>query len=186
MIKELIQKLAESGSELYAKIAEVTAVDVEAKTCDVKPIDGTSEIFDVFLNLDESTGQFREPVIGGLICIVFVTKETAVAVNYSELKQHNVKIKETELLINRSGIVLKNGKISVEITTTGILIEAANQPIQINSGNSYLAINENGIDLKSDKSISLNGGFEALYNKTPGVPITDVSQIGNSKTVKIG
>ena len=47
MIKELIQKLAESGNELYAKIAEVTAVDTDVKTCDVKPIDGTSEIFGI-------------------------------------------------------------------------------------------------------------------------------------------
>ena len=186
MIKELIQKLAESGSELYAKIAEVTAVDSEAKTCDVKPIDGTSEIFDVFLNLDEESGQFREPVIGALICIVFVTKETAVAVNYSELKQHNVKIKDTELLISGNGITLKKDKICIEITSSGILIEGVNQPIQINSGNSYLAINENGIDVKSDKSINLNGGFEALFNKTPGMPIVDVSQIGISKKVKIG
>ena len=74
-IKEALQKLVESGNELYAKIAEVTAVDSEAKTCDVKPIDGTSEIVDVFLNLDETTGQFREPVIGALICVVFITKE---------------------------------------------------------------------------------------------------------------
>ena len=141
MIKELIQKLAESGSELYAKIAEVTAVDVEAKTCDVKPIDGTSEIFDVFLNLDETTGQFREPIIGALICIVFITKETAVAVNYSALKQHNVKIKDTEFTIDENGFLLKKADESLAKLMDDLLKEILKMKFTTNTGSTITLVN---------------------------------------------
>lgn len=142
MIKELIQKLAESGSELYAKIAEVTAVDVSAKTCDVKPIDGSSEIFDVFINLDESTGQFREPAIGALICIVFVTKETAVAVNYSELKQHNVKIKDTEFTIDENGFLLKKADENLAKLMNDLLTEIRLMKFTTNTGSTITLVND--------------------------------------------
>ena len=141
MIKELIQKLAESGNELYAKIAEVTAVDTDVKTCDVKPIDGTSEIFDVFLNLDETTGQFREPVVGALICIVFITKETAVAVNYSELKQHNVKIKETEFIIDEKGFLLRKADENLAKLMDDLLKEILKMKFTTNTGSTITLVN---------------------------------------------
>ncbi len=141
MIKELIQKLAESGNELYAKIAEVTAVDTDVKTCDVKPIDGTSEIFDVFLNLDETTGQFREPVVGALICIVFITKETAVAVNYSELKQYNVKIKETEFTIDENGFLLKKADENLAKLMDDLLKEILKMKFTTNTGSTITLVN---------------------------------------------
>ena len=141
MIKELIQKLAESGNELNAKIAEVTAVDTDVKTCDVKPIDGTSEIFDVFLNLDETTGQFREPVVGALICIVFITKETAVAVNYSELKQYNVKIKETEFTIDENGFLLKKADENLAKLMDDLLKEILKMKFTTNTGSTITLVN---------------------------------------------
>jgi len=45
-MKEIIQKLASTGDEIYAKICEVTSVDQDNKTADLKPLDGSSEIFD--------------------------------------------------------------------------------------------------------------------------------------------
>lgn len=140
-IKEALQKLVESGNELYAKIAEVIAVDSEAKTCDVKPIDGTSEIVDVFLNLDETTGQFREPVIGALICVVFITKETAVAVNFSELKQHNVKIKETEFTIDENGFLLKKADESLAKLMDDLLKEILKMKFTTNTGSTITLVN---------------------------------------------
>lgn len=140
-IKETLQKLVESGNELYAKIAEVTTVDIEAKTCDVKPIDGTSEIFDVFLNLDETTGQFREPAIGALICVVFITKETAVAVNYSELKQHNIKIQETEFTIDESGFLLKKADENLAKLMDDLLKEILQMKFTTNTGSTIALVN---------------------------------------------
>lgn len=59
--------------------------------------------------------------------------------------------------------------------------------ITINCGSNQIQISDSGINIDSgDKPITLNGQFEALYNMIPGTPITDVSQIGVSKKVKIG
>ena len=41
------------------------------------------------------------------------------------------------------------------------------------------------VDIEASK-IGINGSFEVLYNKTPGLPITDISQIGISKKVTVG
>lgn len=140
-IKESIQRLVESGNELYAKIAEVIAVDIDAKTCDVKPIDGTSEIFDVFLNLNETTGQFREPIVGALICVVFITKETAVAVNYSELKQHNIKIKQTEFTIDENGFLLKKADENLAKLMDDLLKEIQKMKFTTNTGSTITLVN---------------------------------------------
>ena len=59
------------------------------------------------------------------------------------------------------------------------------KPIEINSNNSTVSLSSSGIDISSDKDIRLNGGFEALYNKVPGMPISDISQIGVAKKVKL-
>lgn len=45
-MKELIQKLANNGDEIYAKICEVISVDVENQTADLKPLDGSAEILE--------------------------------------------------------------------------------------------------------------------------------------------
>lgn len=142
MIKELIQKLAQSGNELYAKIAEVVSVDIETKTCDVKPIDGSSEIFDVFLNLNEESGQFCEPVIGSLICIVFITKETAVAVNYSELKQYNIIIEETEFTIDKNGFLLRKADETLAKLMDDLLKEIRLMKFTTNTGSTITLVNE--------------------------------------------
>lgn len=142
MIKELIQKLAATGNELYAKIAEVISVDIETKTCDVKPIDGSSEIFDVFLNLSEESGQLCEPVIGSLICIVFITKETAVAVNYSELKQYNIKIEETEFTIDSNGFLLRKADETLAKLMDDLLKEIRLMKFTTNTGSTITLVNE--------------------------------------------
>ena len=40
-MKELLQKLTETGDEIYAKICEVTSVDIENQTADLQPLDGS-------------------------------------------------------------------------------------------------------------------------------------------------
>ena len=41
MIKQLIQQLAYTGQELYAKVCKVTSVDEVNQTADVEPLDGS-------------------------------------------------------------------------------------------------------------------------------------------------
>ena len=59
-MKNIIQKLADTGDEIYAKICEVISVDAENKTADLQPLDGSSEIQDAYLQVAEY-GVFIEP-----------------------------------------------------------------------------------------------------------------------------
>ena len=95
----------------------------------------------VFLNLDETTGQFREPVVGALICIVFITKETAVAVNYSELEQYNVKIKETEFTIDENGFLLKKADENLAKLMDDLLKEILKMKFTTNTGSTITLVN---------------------------------------------
>ena len=67
----------------------------------------------------------------------------------------------------------------------GITIDALDKDITINSGESSIKMEDGRVDIEASK-IGINGSFEVLYNKTPGLPITDISQIGISKKVTVG
>ena len=88
--------------------------------------------------------------------------------------------KSEELTItNSSGMVIK-------MTKNGINIDALDKEINLYTDASTIGISKQGINIESDKKVNINGGFEVLYNKVSGLPITDVSQIGSSKKVTVG
>lgn len=97
-------------------------------------------------------------------------------------------------LVTNEQVVINAGDASIvhykgyriAIDDNGIQIDGLDKEVVIRSHNNKIALNSKGIDIEGESSVRINGGFEALYNKTPGVPITDVSQIGVSKKVKIG
>ena len=121
-MKELLQKLTETGDEIYAKICEVTSVDIENQTADLQPLDGSSQILDAYLQVAEN-GVFVEPKIGSLVACVFVTKETAVVVNHSEIKQFQIKIEKTEFKIDTEGFLLKKENETLAKLMTDLLQE---------------------------------------------------------------
>lgn len=84
-------------------------------------------------------------------------------------------------------IRIKNSEgLEILISKTGIVIESRDKGIKLYSNNTSISLNEEGIDIDSDKVVNINGGYEALYNKISGAPIANLSQIGTSKKVKIG
>ena len=134
-MKELIQKLASTGDEIYAKICEVTSVDTENKTADLKPLDGSSEIFDAYLVTDDGNGSFYlEPKAGSLVCVVFVTKEIAVVVNPSELVKMRLKIEGVELNIDKDGFLLKKENETLKKLMGDFIKACRNMVFQTNSG----------------------------------------------------
>lgn len=169
-LKKTLSELAKNSTPIQTVWVEVTEVDWEERTMTAIGVDDELEYYDVLLGL----GSIDLKPKKGSTCLIGIIENQDTA----------------SFLINADNveeICLKTYKgIELKITDAGISIEALNKPVTINSFNSYLTLNSSGIDIKSDKKIMLNGGFEALYNKVPGVPISDVSQIGSSKTVTIG
>lgn len=164
-----VSKLKNNKSSSIGKVIEITG-----NTCKVER-ENLPTLEDVRLNAVE--GDFSNKIIiypklgSEVLCLIVAgEKEETAIVQYTEIDRVLIEI---------------NG-IKFNMDGHGITIEGREKPVKINSNNSTVAITENGIDVISDKGISLNGGFEALYNKVPGLPITDVSQIGISKKVTIG
>ncbi len=105
-MRDILRKITQTGDEIYAKICEVLSVDAENLTADLRPTDGSSDVLDALLQVSEN-GFFVEPKVGSLVVCVFLTKETAVVVNHSELTQFDVKIENTEFQFDKDGFLLK-------------------------------------------------------------------------------
>lgn len=134
-MKEIIQKLASTGDEIYAKICEVTSVDPDNKTADLKPLDGTSDIFDAYLVTDDENGSlYLEPKIGSLVCVVFVTKTIAVVVNPSELLKFRLKISGVEMSIDKDGFLLKKENETLKKLMADFITACRNMVFQTNAG----------------------------------------------------
>ena len=135
MIKELIQQLADTGQELYAKVCEVTSVDEDAKTADVSPLDGSSPINDVYLVVDfEQGGFYLQPKVGSLVCVAFINKETAIVVGTSELEKVECILGGFTLKIENGKIQIKNKQTNFKSLLNDLLIELKSAIIQTPSG----------------------------------------------------
>jgi hypothetical protein len=90
--------------------------------------------------------------------------------------------------MGKNGITINdsNGN-KININESGISVDANSNEIKLMSDKSIIQIGTDGINIDSgDSDVTINGIFEALYNKIPGLPIANVSQIGISKKLKIG
>lgn len=169
-LKQTITELIKRNIPIQTIWVTVSEVDWEERTMTAIGIDDEVEYYDVLLGLGSVD---LKPIIGSNCLIgIIENKDTSSFLLLADEVEEIESKTQTGLYIS-----LRND---------GISIEAKNKPIRIYSGNSSVELTANGVDITSDKAINLNGGFEALYNKIPGMPISDVSQIGVSKKVKIG
>lgn len=142
-MKDLIQKLASTGDEFYAKICEVTKVDSDKKTADLKPLDGSAEVLDVFLVTDfDNGGLYLEPKKGALVCVVFVTKEIAVMVNPGELVKMQLEIEQTKFRVDKDGFLLKKQSESLAKLMKDLLQEIQKMKFTTNTGSTILLVNK--------------------------------------------
>ncbi len=142
-IKEIIQGLAGTGDELYAKVCEVISVDKENQTADVQPIDGSAPVDDVYLISDDNQGGvFMEPVVGSIICIVFVSKRIAMMVNSSTLKQFQIKIENTEFQMDVDGFLLKKANETLLKLIADLIATIRRMSFTTNTGSTIKLIND--------------------------------------------
>ncbi|SZD72749.1 Uncharacterised protein [Candidatus Ornithobacterium hominis] len=140
-MKNIVQKLTQNGDEIYAKICEVTAVDSAEQTADLQPIDGSSPILEALIQVAEN-GIYTEPKIGSLVACVFISKEKAVIVNYSEVKQIQTKIESVEFRINADGFLLKKENETLAKLMTDLLQEIQRMKFTTSNGPTIQLINQ--------------------------------------------
>ncbi|AZA52934.1 hypothetical protein [Chryseobacterium sp. G0201] len=142
-MKDIIQALAATGDEVYAKICEVLEVDEENKTADLRPLDGSADILDAYLVTDDANGSmYLEPAKGSLVCVVFISKQIACVVNPSELKQFRVKIKGVEFQMDKGGFLLKKESETLKALMTDLIKEIRMMKFTTNTGSTIQLINE--------------------------------------------
>jgi hypothetical protein len=98
-MKELFEQLVEMPSPYNSKVAKVTAVDTSKRTCDVEPIDGTAEIFDVRLQafVDNTEGVVLFPKKGSMVVVTLLSIESAFVSQTSEIDYWQVKKSDVDL-----------------------------------------------------------------------------------------
>ena len=142
MIKQLIQQLAYTGQELYAKVCKVTSVDEVNQTADVEPLDGSSPIYDVYLVVDmEQGGFYLQPKVGSLVCVAFIGKETAIVVGSSALDKVEYTSEGFSLKIENGKIQIKNEQADFKTLLNDLLKELKSAIIQTPSGPGNFAPN---------------------------------------------
>lgn len=168
-LKQTLSELQTSKIPTQTVLVEVKEVNWDERTMTVIGVTDELEYYDVLLGLGSVN---VKPKIGSSCLIGFI--------NNSETLPFLIMADEVEEIDIKTQF-----KVQLNISDKGIIIEAMDKPIEINSNNSTVSLSSSGIDISSDKDIRLNGGFEALYNKIPGLPISDFSQIGVAKKVKL-
>ncbi len=169
-LKQTLSELQKNNTPTQTVWVEVKEVDWDEKTMVALGIDDELEYYDVLLGLGSVD---VKPKVGSNCLIGFI--------NNSETLPFLIMADEVEEIDVKTQF-----KVQLNISDKGLLIEAIDKPININSNNSMVSLSASGIDISSDRDIRLNGGFEVLYNKVPGMPIIDISQIGIAKKVKVG
>lgn len=130
-ISGVIKKISKSSDEVYAKVCEVLEVNTQEITVDVKPIDGTAEIFDVRLQAESETGGLVIfPKVGSMVLVVFLNKNNASVVNTSEITKYELKIENSELLIDKDAFLVKIENVEFQIDQEGFLLKKENETLK--------------------------------------------------------
>ncbi|TXI13509.1 MAG: hypothetical protein E6Q66_09980 [Pedobacter sp.] len=108
MIIQSLQKLIDTGEQPYAKVCMVHRVDKANKCCDVIPVDGSAELFDVPFHPSEGdAGLCLYPALGSHVLVVFINKHHACICQVSEVELMKLKVDQIEFSVDKEGFLLK-------------------------------------------------------------------------------
>lgn len=108
MIIQSLQKLMDTGEQPYAKVCMVHRVDKANKCCDVIPVDGSAELFEVPFHPNEAdTGLCLYPALNSHVLVVFINKHHACICQVSEVDLMKLTIDKVELSADKDGFLLK-------------------------------------------------------------------------------
>ncbi len=108
-IKELIKDIIKDHEEIYSLVCKVDKVDLDNRTCDVTPLDGSAEVFDVRLQADEaaSTGLMTIPKLETNVIVTFYNRNQAYLALVTEAEEIHLNGSENGGLIIIQNLVDK-------------------------------------------------------------------------------
>ena len=165
MIQHL-QKLVSTGEQLYAKVCTVHSVDKENKCCDVVPIDGTAELFDIPFQADvQGTGLCLYPAKDSKVLVVFINKHNACICNVSEVDLMKLAIDKMDFSVDKDQFMIKNEEMEFAVDKDGLSIK---------KGGAAFSVAQNGFQLKTETESlkklmdDLLDAIQAMIFTTPG------------------
>lgn len=110
MIKDLIKELAKNEQEIYGVVCRVKSINIMERTCEVEPINGDPNLFDVKLQADISRkdGLVIIPVINSNVVVCFLNETAAIVVLTSEIEKTEVKISDKTMVLSSKGLSVKS------------------------------------------------------------------------------
>ena len=131
MIIQSLQKLTATGEELYAKVCTVHRVDQANKCCDVIPVDGTAELFDVSFGADAQVdGLCFYPAVDSHVLVVFTGKHHACICQVSEVDMMKLVINQTQFSVDKDQVVLENEGTTFSIDKDGFVLKKENETLK--------------------------------------------------------
>ena len=153
-----LQKLTATGEQLYAKVCTVHRVDKENKCCDVAPVDGTAELFDIPFQADvEGTGLCFYPAENSKVLVVFINKHHACICNVSEVDLMKLAIDKMEFSVDKDKFLLKNEELeflidkdSFNLKKEDVQVSIDKEGLNLKNKEVDFLIDKEGLNLKKD------------------------------------
>lgn len=121
-IQEAIKLMTQrelARSEMYCVLCEVNSVDTLARTCEVTPLNGKADLFDVRFQAELSLteGVFIEPKVNSTVLVAFINSVQAAVVLCSEVEN---------VYIDTQGDTIFNGGANNGMVKVGDLVTKLN------------------------------------------------------------
>lgn len=178
-MKELLEQMMKDVIRTSLMKATVTAVDRSGFTCDVQPVDGSAEVFDVKLRgiqAGDESSLILFPKVGAFVLIGMVSATDAYLLQASELDGFIIKQAGFRLEVDQEGNAVFNdgsfdGLVKLPVLQT-----------EIEKLNSYL----NAIKQAFSSFVPVPGDGGAalktiMLSTISSLPVADLSQAGNEK-----
>ena len=94
-IKGLLNRLVKTDSQ-FTKPCIVTSIDEEQLTCDVEPVDGTPQYFDVLLSPTSNSTNVHIPNVGSTVFIHFLDDKTPYVTAMDSINKSIVRATDSE------------------------------------------------------------------------------------------
>ena len=113
-IREIIRSIADTNSKTRLVVGSVKAIDHEARTCDVNPIDESAPILGVNLqaNQGSTVGVVVWPKLGSFVVVaLYDDYEAGVVVLTDVIDRYDIKVGDMSLSLSAQGIVMNEGAL---------------------------------------------------------------------------
>lgn len=118
------------GLLVNATTAKVMAVDKQNQTCDVKPLNGATEMPGVYLRTDNGTdkGLVIYPAIDSLVIVASLDNSNShfYVQLFSDVEAVSTEVETTKTLIDKDGILIKRGSENLAKLLTDLVTEVIN------------------------------------------------------------